>query len=80
MDAERLTWARTGALNSRDHVAVIEPFQNRAICDVEIAGTSEVRPTLAAINICRGCARQLRLWGIEPEEIGIENDLTAERR
>lgn len=75
--ASELTWATTGAINSRDHVAVIEPYQMRALCGIGIAaGTTEIRP--ATLNLCPGCARELKRLGIKPDEIGIENELTAD--
>lgn len=73
--ADSLTWAATGAINSRDHVAVIEPYQNSALCGTGIASTTEIRPKTP--NLCPRCARELKRLGIDPTTIGIENELTA---
>jgi hypothetical protein len=75
MTADELTWAYTGALNSRNHVAKIEPFQVQALCGVGIVGTSEVRPISWRSKLCEKCHRELRKLGVNPQEIGIENDL-----
>lgn len=74
LTAERLTWAATGALNSLDHVAEIAPWQNVALCGTGIAGTKEIQPRTLA-RLCPRCARELRKLQIDPQEIGLENDL-----
>jgi hypothetical protein len=77
MLAEQLSWAYTGALNSRNHVAKIEPFQNQALCGVNILGMVEIRPRTLA-RLCPKCERELRKFRVNPQEIGIENDLRGD--
>lgn len=74
MAADGLTWATTGAINSRYHIAVIEPFQAHAICGVGISWTTEIRPRLST-RVCEKCVREVRKRGSEWFEVGLENDL-----
>lgn len=69
-------WARTGDLRSRNHLAFIEPYQNRAICGVAITGIGEIRPRHHADH-CPRCAREARKLGLDIGRVGIENDLVA---
>jgi len=76
MNSGQLTWARTGASNSKNHLAVNEPYQVDALCGVSIAhgGTTEIRPLLAT-TWCEKCIRVARRMGVEAYDVGIENDL-----
>jgi hypothetical protein len=75
--ADNLGWATTGNLNSRDHLAVIEAWQNRTLCGRHCAGIGEIRPS--SPNLCPGCKREAKRLGIDPMQVGIENELTSER-
>jgi hypothetical protein len=76
MTAENLAWARNGTLRSLDHLAVIEPFQNRALCGVNIADMVEIRP-ITSLHWCPRCMRKARLLGIDAGDVGIPNDLVS---
>lgn len=78
MTADDLGWATNGTLRSRDHLAVIEPYQTHALCGVGISSeTKEIRPRLST-NVCPKCIREARKFGIDWFEVGIENDLTGQ--
>jgi len=72
--SESLGWAGNGTLRSKDHLAVVEPYQIRALCGVAITETREIRPRLST-NVCPNCIREARRLGVEWFEVGIENDL-----
>lgn len=74
MTADQLGWATNGTLRSRDHLAVVEPYQTRALCGVGIVETLEIRPR-TSVNVCPKCIREARLLGVEWFDVGIENDL-----
>lgn len=77
MKTEELGWAGNGTLRSRDHLAVIEPYQTHALCGVGIAAIREIRPR-TSVNVCPKCIRAARKLGIEWYEVGIENNLVGE--
>lgn len=74
MTADQLGWATNGTLRSRDHLAVVEAYQNRALCGVAITDTLEIRPRTST-NVCPKCIREARKHGVEWFDVGIENDL-----
>lgn len=74
MIPEQLSWAYTGQLRSRDHLAVIEPYQNKALCGVAITGMGQYRPRTMT-GLCPKCAREARKLRVDPAEVGLENDL-----
>lgn len=76
-EADALSWAYTGDLRSRAHIAVIEPYQTHALCGVGISGMNEIRPL--ASRWCDRCLREARKRGAEGGDIGLENDLSSDR-
>lgn len=78
-DGHNLTWAFTGDLRSRAHIAVLEPYgMIEALCGVGLAfgGPTEIRPLTS--KWCDKCTRVARRRGVEAWEIGLENDLRGE--
>jgi hypothetical protein len=74
MDKSALGWATNGTLRSRDHLAVVEPYQTAALCGVGIIDIVEIRPR-TSVNVCPKCIRAARKLGVEWFDVGIENDL-----
>lgn len=77
MSEHDFSWAYTGDVRSKAHIAVIEPYQVDALCGVSIArgGMTEIRPL--STRWCERCIREARKRGVEAWEIGLENDLRS---